>query len=419
MRAPTTLGIATLLAALLSAATVHAETYSDSQEQTFATAGATTTFTFENLPDPVGDGEATIELWGAYGDADVETTANVELDGNLREPICESGCREGCNTRARSHTYTLDSSLVADGTLEVVVDNTEGVDPAACDDNRIRVTVEYPTNSRPVADDAEITVREDTPETFTLPASDPDGDELTVEFAESPEHGTITTDGLEATYTPEQDFHGTDAFRYLVHDARRATSGEADVTLVVEPVNDPPTWISPERTTHQIVAGDTLELVAEATDVDDPDDTLTYGIEQAPTGSDFNPDTGNFAWTPDRSQVGEHAIVFTVSDGEATVRREVSVVVEPPEGRPDAGTPDAGLDDAGRPDASAPDSGPDATSGRPDVAPADTAPPPEFGLQGGGCSNAGGRAPGSPHALAILLLWCAFAATHRGRSARA
>ncbi|MBN2474882.1 MAG: lamin tail domain-containing protein [Pirellulales bacterium] len=65
---------------------------------------------------------------------------------------------------------------------------------------------------------------------------DADGDELTAELVDPPQHGSVQLepDG-SFTYTPEADFFGTDRFTYGARDGT-AASPVATVTITVEPV---------------------------------------------------------------------------------------------------------------------------------------------------------------------------------------
>jgi len=63
---------------------------------------------------------------------------------------------------------------------------------------------------------------------------------------------------------------------------------------------------------RQITAGATLTMTISATDVDG--DALTYSASGLPTGATFSGDT--LTWTPTETQVGNHQVAFTVTDGQ-------------------------------------------------------------------------------------------------------
>ena len=53
--------------------------------------------------------------------------------------------------------------------------------------------------------------------------SDPDGDDLTVDSVTQPAHGTVTNNGTDVTYTPDDDYSGFDSFTYTVSDGNGST----------------------------------------------------------------------------------------------------------------------------------------------------------------------------------------------------
>ncbi|HET6509767.1 MAG TPA: tandem-95 repeat protein [Baekduia sp.] len=100
-----------------------------------------------------------------------------------------------------------------------------------------------PVNHAPIAVDAAHATDEDTPVSFTLEGSDPDGDPLTFAVTAPPAHGTVTAAGPRVTYTPAPDFNGTDRFTYTISDGRGGTA-TGTVVLTVAPVNDAPVLVA-------------------------------------------------------------------------------------------------------------------------------------------------------------------------------
>ncbi|WP_299157100.1 cadherin-like domain-containing protein, partial [uncultured Christiangramia sp.] len=70
--------------------------------------------------------------------------------------------------------------------------------------------------------------------------SDPDGDELTVTEVTQPGNGSavINTDGT-VTYSPNENFNGTDTFEYTISDGNGGTD-TATVTVTIGAENDAP-----------------------------------------------------------------------------------------------------------------------------------------------------------------------------------
>ena len=69
--------------------------------------------------------------------------------------------------------------------------------------------------NQPLASSASVTVEEDSSVDFALTVSDPNGDALTVNIVYGPDRGDATINGINVTYTPDDNFFGVDEFGYL------------------------------------------------------------------------------------------------------------------------------------------------------------------------------------------------------------
>ncbi|HYF67542.1 MAG TPA: Ig-like domain-containing protein [Ohtaekwangia sp.] len=124
-------------------------------------------------------------------------------------------------------------------------------------------------NQRPVAGEIEFEINEDVGtvlplEKFVEAFTDPDaGDELTtIVFTDSPEHGELRLNNIaltpdqiipaseivNVTFFPELNFNGEDFFAYKAGDGHHISASAAQIKVVIQPVNDPPsiTFIEPE-----------------------------------------------------------------------------------------------------------------------------------------------------------------------------
>jgi hypothetical protein len=72
--------------------------------------------------------------------------------------------------------------------------------------------------------------------------------------------------------------------------------------------------------------GERLEFVVRSDDLDG--DIPLYSTTDLPPGASFNPDTGQFSWTPGFDLAGTYPVTFTVSDGQASDSERVTIFVE-------------------------------------------------------------------------------------------
>ena len=102
-------------------------------------------------------------------------------------------------------------------------------------------------NEIPTANATNANVLEEGSVLITLTGNDIDGDNLTFAIANTTTNGQLSVitqiDSTSASliYTPNPDFFGNDSFTYVSNDGQ-INSSEAIVTIVVDPVNDQPTF---------------------------------------------------------------------------------------------------------------------------------------------------------------------------------
>jgi hypothetical protein len=96
-------------------------------------------------------------------------------------------------------------------------------------------------SGKPVAMGGAISLDEDTSFTGQLVAFEVGVSALTYAVVEQPAHGTVTLDAATGTfgYQPAKNFNGPDQFTFIASDSR-SPSDAATVSVMVNPVNDPP-----------------------------------------------------------------------------------------------------------------------------------------------------------------------------------
>jgi M6 family metalloprotease-like protein len=174
----------------------------------------------------------------------------------------------------------------------------------------ITVTIrkENGKNDAPRARDQKIITDEDRAVTFTLNVSDLEGDNLSLKIVSKPQHGTIKKDGTTITYSPIENFRGSDEIRYKVSDGK-TDSNEATVYIKVRTINDAPI------ATIETEVKNSIKLV--------------YGVELEGTGVDKEGTIEKYEWLENGKVLstkesfkylpeteGNHKVTFRVTDNE-------------------------------------------------------------------------------------------------------
>jgi large repetitive protein len=147
--------------------------------------------------------------------------------------------------------YTVSPTAQPGDLITVSTTTTDSDAKTLYHEGSFTVTVVAPPNAAPVANDATASTSEKTAVTITLSATDADGDFLTFSTVagQGPTHGSlgpiVPTGPTTATvnYTPDLNFNGSDSFKYRANDGT-VDSTDATVSITVNPVNDPPSFIA-------------------------------------------------------------------------------------------------------------------------------------------------------------------------------
>ncbi|WP_274025351.1 tandem-95 repeat protein, partial [Vibrio parahaemolyticus] len=178
-----------------------------------------------------------------------------------------------------------------------------------------------------VADKA--TVVEDTPTIIKVLGNDTfeGGDQVvSLDTNNGPANGTVSVnpDG-SVTYTPNDNYHGTDSFIYIV-----TSGGVSEYTTVnvdVTPVNDAPVAKDDIATTQEDTAV-TIDVLSNDTDVDG--DKLSIESASVPKEQGtVEVVNGKLVFTPAENFNGDAEITYTVTDGQLTDEAKVTVTVNP------------------------------------------------------------------------------------------
>jgi len=218
-----------------------------------------------------------------------------------------------------SFDYTPNAGFTGTDTFTYVAND------GTADSNVATVTITV--NAPPVAVDDEFFVDEDAildePALTGVLANDTDAefDPLTAELVTDVTNGTLelSADG-SFTYTPDDDFFGTDFFTYVANDGT-SDSNVGTVIINVNAVNDAPVGVADE---FSIVMDTTLTTSAGVdgvleNDIDVDLDALT-AIQMSDTvnGTLTFFSDGSFTYTPNQGFTGTDTFTYVASDGTAT-----------------------------------------------------------------------------------------------------
>ncbi|HHY0535986.1 TPA: tandem-95 repeat protein [Vibrio parahaemolyticus] len=176
-----------------------------------------------------------------------------------------------------------------------------------------------------VADKA--TVVEDTPTIIKVLGNDTfegDGKVVALDTNNGPANGTVSVnpDG-SVTYTPNDNYHGTDSFTYIVTSG--GVSESTTVSVDVTPVNDAPVAKDDIATTQEDTAV-TIDVLPNDTDVDG--DKLSIQSASVPEAQGkVEIVDGKLVFTPAENFNGDAEITYTVTDGALTDQATVKVTV--------------------------------------------------------------------------------------------
>ncbi|MBE4455470.1 tandem-95 repeat protein [Vibrio parahaemolyticus] len=183
----------------------------------------------------------------------------------------------------------------------------------------------------PVADIVadSVTVVEDTPTIIKVLGNDTfEGDDkvVSLDTNNGPANGTVSInpDG-SVTYTPNDNYHGTDSFTYIVTSG--GVSESTTVSVDVTPVNDVPVAKDDIATTQEDTAV-TIDVLPNDSDMDG--DKLSIQSASVPEAQGkVEIVEGKLVFTPSENFNGDAEITYTITDGQLTDEAKVTVTVNP------------------------------------------------------------------------------------------
>jgi len=199
-------------------------------------------------------------------------------------------------------------------TFTYTVKDTEN---ALSNETNVNITVTS-INDAPVSVNDIVVLKEDVAHAINAIGNDVDVDGTikSIKVLEAPTQGAviIDTSTLQLTYTPNENFFGTDSFTYQTTDNLAAESNIATVLLTIETVNDNPLSNDDEAQTDEEVA-----VIVDVLENDqDIDGQLVLHSVVVTTAAQFGSTevsaSGKITYTPQLDYAGEDFFIYQVSD---------------------------------------------------------------------------------------------------------
>ncbi len=162
---------------------------------------------------------------------------------------------------------------------------------------------------------------------FTISASDPDGDPIIYTALSLPSGASFDPDTALFSWTPGDDQVGTFTARFQASDNAQGDDAEVlEVYIIVTGPNQSPVFTAVKS--KYVREGQTLKFTIKAADPDG--DTVTYSALSLPAGATFNAETRLFTWRPGYSQSGTYTAQFAATDDSIppqTATLDVTIIV--------------------------------------------------------------------------------------------
>ena len=169
-------------------------------------------------------------------------------------------------------------------------------------------TKSEPAPQAPTVNNLTITTNEDTPATFTMTGTDPEGAALTFSVSTQPQNGTVTASGAAGTYTPNENFNGSDTFAYIASDGGLSSTAGL-VTVTVTAVDDDPNTMNVSAVTDEDNA---VVITLEAEEFDG--DTISFNVTDDPANGTVTITGDKATYTPNANYYGSDSFTFEAVD---------------------------------------------------------------------------------------------------------
>ena len=219
----------------------------------------------------------------------------------------------GANFNSATGEFTWTPELGQSGIYEnVLFTATDDGTPNLTDSESITITVGNVNRAPVLSAIGDQLVDEGNTLAFTVSASDPDGDAVTLSVQNLPEGANFNSATGGFSWTPESGQAGIyeNILFTTTDDGTPNLTDSESITITVGNVNRAPVLTAIGD--KYVMEGEPLVFFINASDPDG--DALIYYAEELPPGAAFDTQTGKFSWATQPGDAGEYPVSFSVSD---------------------------------------------------------------------------------------------------------
>lgn len=298
----------------------------------------------ENIVPVAMDDEATVEE---------NSSVNIPILGNDTglddTPLSVSINQQPTNGTVvvesdNSVTYTPNDEYFGSDSFDYAITDANGDSDAAT----VEITITQAASGIPVANDDEASTTENTAVSIDVLGNDTGLDDapVVVTINTNPTNGSVVVeDNNTVTYTPTDDFFGSDSFSYTVTDAN-GDSDEADIAVTIaQSTNGIPEANDDEATTSENTDVNIDVLNNDSGLADTP---VSVTISQEPANGSVSVETDNtITYTPNGEYFGSDSFSYSVTDANGdSDGADVGITVTEDTSADDGETGDDGDDDS-------------------------------------------------------------------------